>query len=198
MRILVAGDSFAAQWPGEYPGWSTLLGNDYQVTNRAQAGVGEYKVWLQLAEENLDNYDLTIVCHTSAYRVYVQEHPFHKQGLHKNADLIYSDVMARKDYPERDHLQYYFESLFDLNYALDIHSLIKERIMYYTIDNPVIHLSFFPILDHEFVIKKELNFHDVWRQHPGTVNHLSATGNNIVYNTIKDHINETRISARHN
>lgn len=195
MRILVAGDSFAAPWPGNYPGWATLLNKDYQVVNRAQAGVGEYKVWLQLAEENLDNYDLTIVCHTSAYRVYVPEHPFHTTGLHKDADLIYTDVMARDNYPEREHLQYYFESMFDLNYALDIHNLIKERIMYYTMDSRVIHLSFFPVLSNEFVIKNELNFHDIWQQHPGKVNHLSATGNDLVYNSIKDHINETRISS---
>ena len=191
MKLLIVGDSFAAPWPGSYPGWAALLNNDYRVTNCAQAGVGEYKVWLQLAQEHLNKYDLTIVCHTSAYRVYVPSHPFHDSGLHKNADLIYTDIMARDNYTEREHLQYYFESMFDLNYALDIHNLIKERIMYYTIDQPVIHLSFFPVLKNEFVIDRELNFHDVWQQHPGTVNHLSAEGNNIVYNSIKERINET-------
>lgn len=190
MKILIVGDSFAAPWPGDYPGWSALLSNDYTVTNRAQAGVGEYKVWLQLAEEHPNKYDLTVVCHTSAYRVYVPNHPFHVTGLHSNADLIYTDVMARDDYPEREHLQYYFESMFDLNYALDIHNLIKERIMYYTLEEKVIHLSFFPVLKNEFTIDRELNFHDIWQKHPGTVNHLSAEGNNIVYNSIKAHIND--------
>lgn len=198
MRILVAGDSFAAPWPGDYPGWASLLNNDYQVTNRAQAGISEYKIWLQLAEEKLDNYDLTIVCHTSAYRVYVPKHPFHKQGLHKNADLIYSDVMARKDHPDHQHLAYYFESMFDLDYAVDVHNLIKERIMYYTLDTPIIHTSFFPVLNNEFVIKNELNFNDIWQKHPGPVNHLSAAGNDLVYNKLKDYINETRISTRNN
>lgn len=195
MRVLIAGDSFAAPWPGNYPGWATSLSKDFTVTNRAQAGVGEYKIWLQLAQENLNNYDLTIVCHTSAYRVYVPEHPFHKNGLHKNADLIYSDIAARSNYPEREHLEYYFASMFDLNYALDIHNLIKERIMYYTLDCRTIHLSFFSMLKNEFTIKDELNFYNIWQQHPGSVNHLSALGNDLVYNTIKDRINETRIST---
>ena len=43
MKLLVAGDSFVAEWPGD-EGWVKLLANDYDVTNVAQAGVSEYKI----------------------------------------------------------------------------------------------------------------------------------------------------------
>lgn len=194
MKILVVGDSFAADWAcydNSYPGWVNLLADEHNVVNRAQAGVGEYKVWLQIAQENLDHYDLTIICHTSSYRVHVESHPFYpKSIMHKNADLIYSDIMERGTGEEREHIRYYFENIFDLNYALDIHNLIKERIMYYTLDRPVIHMSFFPVLKNEFVITHELNFHDIWKQYPGKINHLNAAGNNIVFSKIKVKIND--------
>ena len=47
LRILIAGDSFAAEWPGNN-GWVKLLSQKFSVTNVAQAGVGEYKILKQL------------------------------------------------------------------------------------------------------------------------------------------------------
>ena len=37
MKILIAGDSFAAKWDGDYPGWSDLLSKKYSVKNIAQS-----------------------------------------------------------------------------------------------------------------------------------------------------------------
>ena len=47
MKILVAGDSFAAEWPGD-DGWVKLLAQSHEVTNVAQAGCGEYKIFKQI------------------------------------------------------------------------------------------------------------------------------------------------------
>ena len=45
-RILVAGDSFAAEWPTG-KGWVHKLAEDNAVNIVAQAGVGEYKILKQ-------------------------------------------------------------------------------------------------------------------------------------------------------
>ena len=47
LRILIAGDSFAAEWPGTH-GWSKMLAEHHDVKNVAQAGVSEYKILKQL------------------------------------------------------------------------------------------------------------------------------------------------------
>lgn len=189
-NILICGDSFAAIWPGDYGGWPIMLSNDYTVTNCAQAGVGEYKVSLQLASKNIRDYDLIIVCHTSAFRVHVEQHPYYKDGLHKNADLIYTDVVSQNHKGVTDHLKYYFEKVFDLNYALDIHNMIKERITSRTTGVPCLHLNFFATLPREFINEGEINLHDVWQQNPGAVNHMSQTGNQLVYQILKEKICE--------
>ena len=50
MKILIAGDSFAADWKIKHSGngWVNMLSNDYDVTNIAQAGASEYKIYQQL------------------------------------------------------------------------------------------------------------------------------------------------------
>ena len=49
-KLLIAGDSFAADWTIKYKGegWVNTLCEDYDVTNVAQAGVSEYKIYNQL------------------------------------------------------------------------------------------------------------------------------------------------------
>jgi hypothetical protein len=54
-RLLITGDSFAANWQIKYNGvgWVNLLENDFEVKNIAQAGVSEYKIMKQLENQNL-------------------------------------------------------------------------------------------------------------------------------------------------
>jgi hypothetical protein len=96
MKILVIGDSFAADWTVKYKGfgWTNLLADQFDVTNLAQAGVSEYKIYKQiLSIADLSVFDLIIVSHTSPYRVHTRLHPIHTGDLlHNNADLIYSDI----------------------------------------------------------------------------------------------------------
>jgi hypothetical protein len=92
MKILIAGDSFAADWKIKYNGngWVNMLSEDYEVTNIAQAGVSEYKIYQQLIKHDTTKYDKIIISHTSAYRIPVVKHPIHsKDILHSNCDLIY-------------------------------------------------------------------------------------------------------------
>ena len=48
-EFIVAGDSFAAEWPTG-KGWVHKLAEDNAVNIVAQAGVGEYKILKQLQE----------------------------------------------------------------------------------------------------------------------------------------------------
>ncbi len=43
-KLLIAGDSFAADWLSGESGWPNLLANEYDVTNVAQAVCSEYKI----------------------------------------------------------------------------------------------------------------------------------------------------------
>ena len=96
MKILVIGDSFAADWTVKYSGvgWPNLLAKQFDVTNLAQAGVSEYKIYKQiLSISDLSIFDLVIVSHTSPYRIHTRRHPIHTGDLlHNNADLIYNDI----------------------------------------------------------------------------------------------------------
>jgi hypothetical protein len=97
-NILVIGDSFAADWTVKYKdlykGWPNLLAEKYTVTNLAQAGVGEYKIYKQLLTvADLSVYDLVIVAHTGPARIHSLRHPIHSNDvLHSNADLIFADI----------------------------------------------------------------------------------------------------------
>ena len=102
MNILIVGDSFAADWTVKYKGigWPNMLSKRHNVTNLAQAGCSEYKIYKQLLSVNLDDFDYIIASHTSPYRIYVTEHPVHSMDkLHNDCDLIYTDL---KEHSKRD------------------------------------------------------------------------------------------------
>lgn len=96
MKVLLAGDSFAADWSVKYPtwiGWPNLLAKMHDVTNLAQAGAGEFRIYQQLCSVDLDLFDAIVVTHTSPHRVITRQHPIHSDDvLHANADLIFSDI----------------------------------------------------------------------------------------------------------
>ena len=97
-KILICGDSFAADWTAKYPveGWPNLLAKNYTVTNLAQ-------------------YDYIIVFHTSPNRLYTKVHPIHHQDiLHNNSDLLYSDIKEHsKNNPSLLPIVEYFENYFE-------------------------------------------------------------------------------------
>ena len=135
-RILITGDSFAANW-GNNRGWPNQLSQTHEVVNLAQAGVGEYKILKQLQSTSLNQYDHIIVSHTSPYRMHTAYHPLHADSkLHKNCDFIYSDVQGRLPEVEKFFMEYW-----DLEYAHYVHKKICMDIDSITKEYAVIHMN---------------------------------------------------------
>ena len=188
-KLLICGDSFAADWTVKYPvrGWPNMLAEQYQVTNLAQAGCGEYKIHQQLQSADLGSYDYIIVSHTSPYRLHTQFHPIHYQDvLHKNCDFLYEDVRAHKLKSVTEH----FERYFDLEQAKFVQTLICERIDQETRTFPVLHIAHIDWTD-LYAFPGMINFGALHQKHSGNANHYNETGNELVYNTLVDHINKS-------
>ena len=145
MKILICGDSFAADWTIKYPGkgWPNLLAEKHTVTNLAQAGCSEYRIWQQLKSVDLDKFNSIIVSHTSPYRLFVKNHPVHHSDiLHHSSDLIYNDIKDHSKLNRRlDSIVDYFENYVDLDYLADIHNLICKEIDQLTTGRPVLHIT---------------------------------------------------------
>lgn len=185
-KLLICGDSFAADWTVKVKGvgWVNLLERDYKVTNLAQAGCSEYKILKQLQSVNIDKFDLVLVSHTSPFRLYVPEHPVHnKDKLHRNSCLLYSDVLEHlPDHPELQPVIEYFDKYFDVEYAEHMHNLLLKEIEEYC---PVrtLHISHIDWKNlHEF--ENFANFKDVFLTHRGPINHYDEIGNRIVYDNV--------------
>lgn len=192
MKILLLGDSFAADYTKKYPerkGWPNMLNEDFAVTNLAQAGCSEYKIYQQLISVDYNEYDVVIVCHTSPYRMYVKQHPVHAgDALHHNSDLIYSDVKDYiKTYPKLLSVVDFFENYFDLDHAQVIHNLICEKIekILDLTTAQVIHIT---NLEHNglYKFKNQIDFNYLFKTNKGDINHYDARGNKIIYQTIKN------------
>ena len=185
IKILIAGDSFAAKWPNAVNGWVNLLAEKYNVTNVAQAGVSEYKIWKQIETANVNEYDLVIVSHTSPNRVHTIKHPIHKTDLHKDCDLIYTDIEAYSDWfnPSLSAAKGWFEYHYDQEYQDDIYQLLRESILK-NITKPYISLN---NLDSSlpFIIEpNSLDFTGLWKSERGVVNHYTTAGNKTVFNAV--------------
>lgn len=186
-KILIAGDSFATDWTVKYEGygWVNMLSNEFDVTNIAEAGVSEYKIYQQLKGKNLQDYDYVIVSHTSAYRIPIEEHPIHKDDiLHKNCDLIFSDVKEHINNSLMKTAYDFYTDLFLPDYFIFVNSLIYKEIK--LLSNNIKHITFFD----SFYDNKVLKFENVFLKNKGLINHMNQKGNDIIFNKIKKLINE--------
>jgi len=189
LKILIAGDSFAADWSIKYPeahGWPNMLANEHEVTNVAEAGCGEYKIFQQLRKQELKDFDVVIVSHTSPYRIHTNFHPIHNQDkLHHNSDFIYEDCRAHG----LTAIVEYFEKYYDLDYARYVHTQICRdlHMVVSTQSNESIHITHG---DWEglFNFHKMLNFEELAKIEPGNTNHYSAGGNRLVFNMLKERL----------
>jgi hypothetical protein len=189
MKILICGDSFAADWQVKYPkekGWPNLVAEDHIMTNLAQAGCSEYKIYQQLNSVNLNDFDKILISHTSPYRVYIKHHPVHSNDLlHSNSDLIYTDL---KEHAKTDKslasIIDYFEKYFDLDHAIFVHNLICRQIDEMTNNYDVTHLS---NLDWSglYQFLNMLNFEYLFKNRRGSMNHYDQMGNLEIYNKLK-------------
>jgi hypothetical protein len=186
MKILICGDSFAADWTVKYKGigWPNLLAQEHNVTNLAQAGCSEYKIYKQIMSQNLDNYDVIIVSHTSACRWYIEvPHPVHyADPLHKNSDLIYTDLEEHNKFRSGlSSILHFFNKFYSIEYADFIHELISDRIHSITNKKKVLHLTHIDML-YTFNV---INFSNVFKEHRGIMNHYNDVGNHIVFERIR-------------
>lgn len=186
-KILILGDSFAAKWPEIDYGWVNLLEKDFTVSNFAEAGVGEYKILKQLDQEF--DADLVIVSHTSPSRLHTSQHPLHKDGFHRNCDLIYNDIIDRFDLfnPSLKSAKLWFEYHYDDDYQIAIYNLIRSEINR-RISVPYIALSHLPIAASLAVEDNHIDFSDFWMKNRGEANHYNRESNQLIYQLLKNFI----------
>ena len=185
MDILIVGDSWAADFTVKYKdqkGWSNMLANKYQVTNKAQAGVGQYKILKQLESVPIHAFDVVISSFTTPYRVNTIEHPVHSQDvLHGHCDLLAADCEAHlandKNNIGLQSAMGYFEYHFDLDYYETVHDLLIDTC--YRVIGDTVHLE---------IGKLDYNgktFYEVTQSYKGTMNHMSEDGNTLIVDTIE-------------
>lgn len=188
MKILITGDSFAADWSYKYPsskGWPNLLSDFYKIKNIAQAGCSEYRIYQQLSATGLADYDLIIVSHTSPYRIYTEYNPLRNNDLlHHHCDLLYSDVKnLAQHHSDYAGASTYFEKFFSLEYAEFCYNLIREKINSLLTNHCAIHIA------HTCVPGAvDLDFSQEFKANPGNVNHYNNVGNNNVYQMLVNKI----------
>jgi hypothetical protein len=188
MKILLAGDSFAADWTVKYPnqkGWPNLLAKKFNIKNVAQAGCSEYKIYKQLEKEVLEKYDYIIICHTSPFRIPTINHPIHFNDiLHKNCDLLYSDIKENLDKnPELISICNFFEKYFDFESAIFDHTLICKEIELITSSYNTIHIVNIDWTE-LYQFKNVLDFNKLFQKNKGIMNHYNDIGNEIIYKII--------------
>ena len=198
-NILIIGDSFAADWSTKYKdylGWPNLLAEQHTVTNLAQAGVSEYKIYKQLLSvKDLSVFDAVIVAHTSPYRVPTRLHPVHfNDSLHKDADLIYADIAYHskriKNIFNRSLRGAYefYNYHYDSGFFEDSYCLFRIEINRILEDKQVITLSTFN--QQASMEANTINLVDMLVTYPGLINHYSEFGNRLVYGSITSKIQE--------
>lgn len=186
MKILIAGDSFAAQWPNATSGWVNLLAEKYDVTNLAQPGIGEYKILKQIESAKLKDYDYVIVSHTSPSRIHTPQHPLHKSGFHKNCDLIATDLINRPAFFNNSlkTAQGWFKYHYDEIYQIDIYNLIRKEINRLLKNRNYISMSHVEIVTDLSIEKNNLDFSQLWLQERGKVNHYTDYGNQLIFQEV--------------
>ena len=185
MKILICGDSFAADWTVKYSGrgWPNMLAEQHEVVNLAQAGCSEYKIYQQLISvTDLTKFDKIIVSHTSPYRVPIDVHPVHaNDSLHKNSDLIYTDIKEHsKSNKKLLSIVEFFENYFDTESAKFTHSLICKEIDQLLQSHITIHISNL-VWDGLYKFNDMLNFEYLFKSNRGLMNHYNDAGNEEVF-----------------
>lgn len=194
-NLLIVGDSFAADWSTKFPamGWPNLLQKDFSVTNLAQAGCGQYKIYQQLQSVNQTQFDSIIIWHTSPYRIHVRSHPIHSSDiLHGNADLIYQDIEhhARHD-SSLDAIKNWFDHYYDLEYADFVYALICDKIFADlksfngTVINCVCQHKIDSSISNQSIF---FNFYDLFRSQARAdlaANHFNQRNNQVIYELLK-------------
>lgn len=192
IKILITGDSFAADWTTKYPnahGWPNMLADVYDVTNIAESGISQYKIWQQIKNSNLNDFDICIVSHTSPYRVHTRKHPIHYNDiLHKNADLMLNDIEYHKKKLSNifnrslQSAVTWFKFHYDPDFHENIYKLLKKDIVEMLGKIHFIEVFNFENYDGKFCYSKYLE------TDKGNSNHFNDRVNKIIFNDIESEI----------
>ena len=196
--IALLGDSFAAEYNADSPGWVDILAEKHSVNNVAQAGVGEYKILRQLRDIESNNphwkslYQCVIVAHTSPFRIHTPKYPLHKKGLHENCDLIYNDLKDRFDWfiDSLATAKNWFVHHFDDDYQVSVYKLVRQEIKRLIGDVPYLAIDHFGLSANLASEENRLDFSDFWLQHRGNVNHYTVEGNQKVAQAVIDKVEQ--------
>jgi len=170
-KILLIGDSFSTS--NDDCSWTTQLDNAI-VDNLSSNGSSEYRIVKKLMSTDLAKYDYFIVVHTSPNRIYIKNNPVHINSVtHPTCDLIYQDIKSATPTKFTDSVSWWFENVFDLEHASDVHNILIEKSMLLLKGYPNLHLTFFDLDSHANLN----NLHRIWKKYPGNINHLSKDGN---------------------
>jgi hypothetical protein len=139
---------------------------------------------------DLEKYNVVLIAHTSPSRVHTRKHPIHSNdSLHKNADLIYADIEYHGNKitnifnASLNSGVGYYKFHYDAEYYTTIYDLIRAEIYRLLTGKKAITLINFDLpKDGHDTAKVDLR--DIIKKYPGKINHLSITGNELVYKRI--------------
>ena len=175
MKILIIGDSFSAN----NNGWPSMLG--HEVVNISENGIGEYKIFAKSKNSmSFDKFDKIIFNHTSPWRIHTRVHPVHKNNPERsNNDFLLNDVEYHsKINKDMKIVNEYIKKYYDPEYQQDVYNLLLKEIM--CIPNSI-HITFHNPEDTQQITH---NYNQVYKQHPGNINHMCYEGNKLIANLI--------------
>ena len=172
--IWIFGDSFSASNHPE--SWVSLL--NIPVHNFGSNGSSEYRILKNYyaQKHNIASTDFVIFVHTSPTRIFLKNDKVissRQLESHPNCDIIINDVFEKK---EKEYIKI-LESIWDDDYFIDMFNLIVDKLQ--TVPNSL-HITFFKTNRTDII---QLNH--IWAANAGNINHMDATGNRIVVDTIR-------------
>lgn len=183
-KVLLAGDSFSADWGSSYEWWKNL---PYEITNISQAGSSQYKILKRLSNIDISDYDAVIIFHTSPYRIYTELNKLHLNSpTHRESCYVINDVLSNRG-KMRSAMNKYIEYFYNDEYNLYCHTKVCDDIVSYASGYNVLHCSGF---DYSGIynFSNMVSAQDLHNKHKGNVCHLNQTGNLYLRDRIYQHM----------
>ena len=188
MEVLIVGDSFAAPSLSGAYGWPFLLALKHNVTNLAQPGVGEFKILQQLCSVDPEDYDCTIISHTSPYRIHTRYNPLHTD-IRRNSDFMLNDVEHHYNNKVKhaEVIYKYISNYVDFDYQQEVWQLYVEKLI--GLDNSL-HFTFFSGIPTSLIAN---NFNHIFEKYSksNAYSHLDEKGHDLTYQIIKNLIDKS-------
>ena len=177
MKIAIVGDSFSSDTDSN--SWVSLLGQNHDIYNFSQRGISQFRIY-KIFLSNIDSIqkcDCLILWDTNPYRVYLNDeidYPTRQLSSHPHADMVTEDSMMHKEFSKIAKI--YYKYFFDEEQQ-NIFSKLLIQDMVKLMNFKVIRCSGFNSDN-----KQVKSFLNTRQKYSGTINHMSAQGNKIVYN----------------